>query len=224
MSQQQVTGRDTRADWVIMQAVHDAFRRDLDDMIGAAKRGQAPRGRWAVFRDQLTYHHTAEDEALWPAVRAKLAGDPDGMALLAAMEDEHGLIDPLLAAVDEALLTAVDGALAPDAAGPQVSEQLTRLKATLASHLAHEESAALPLVSSLLTQAELTAVNRRFRKLGGLRQASVMFPWALSAAAPQTRDQVLRLLPPPARLLYALVWRPRYARRAAAFFAPGGER
>ena len=209
MSDQQATGRDTRADWVIMQAVHAAFRRDLDAMIGAANRGRAPRGRWTVFRDQLTYHHTAEDEALWPAVRAKLTGDPGGVALLAAMEDEHSLIDPLLA--------AVDAALALDAAGPQVSELLTRLKATLASHLAHEESAALPLVSALLTQAELTAVNRRFRKLGGLRQASVMFPWALSATAPQTRDQVLRLLPPPARLLYALVWRPRYARRAAAF-------
>jgi hypothetical protein len=209
MSGQETTGRDTSADWVIMQAVHDAFRRDLDDMIGAAKRGKAPREHWTVFRDQLTFHHTGEDEALWPAVRAKLTGDPDGVALLEAMENEHSLIDPLLA--------AVDAALAVDAAGPQVSEMLTRLKATLASHLAHEESAALPLVSALLTQAELTAVNRRFRKLGGLRQASVMFPWALSATAPQTRVQVLRLLPPPARLLYALVWRPRYARRAAAF-------
>jgi iron-sulfur cluster repair protein YtfE (RIC family) len=209
MSSQETTGRDTRADWVIMQAVHDAFRRDLDDMIGAAERGKAPRGRWTVFRDQLTFHHTGEDEALWPAVRAKLTGDPDGVALLEAMENEHSLIDPLLAAVDDAL--------AADAAGPQVSEMLTRLKATLVSHLAHEESAALPLVSALLTQAELAAVNRQFRKLGGLRQASVMFPWALSATAPQTRDQVLRLLPPPARLLYAFVWRPRYARRAAAF-------
>ena len=209
MSRQETIGRDTSADWVIMQAVHGAFRRDLDDMIGAARRGRAPLGRWTVFRDQLTYHHTAEDEALWPAVRAKLTADPDGVALLAAMEDEHSLIDPLLEAVDDAL--------ALDAAGPQVGELLTRLKATLVSHLAHEESAALPLVSSLLTQAELTAVNRRFRQLGGLRQASVMFPWALSGTAPQTRDQVLRLLPPPARLLYALVWRPRYARRAAAF-------
>lgn len=209
MSRQETIRRDPSADWVIMQAVHDAFRRDLDDIIGAARRGRAPLGRWTVFRDQLTYHHTAEDEALWPAVRAKLTADPDGVALLAAMEDEHSLIDPLLEAVDDAL--------ALDAAGPQVGELLTRLKATLVSHLAHEESAALPLVSSLLTQAELTAVNRRFRKLGGLRQASVMFPWALSATAPQTRDQVLRLLPPPARLLYALVWRPRYARRAAAF-------
>jgi iron-sulfur cluster repair protein YtfE (RIC family) len=209
MSGQETIGRDTRADWIIMRAVHDAFRRDLDTMIEMARRGTAPRGRWTVFRDQLTFHHTGEDEALWPAVRAKLAGNADGLALMEAMEEEHSLIDPLLAAVDDAL--------ALDAAGPRVSDLLTRLQATLLGHLAHEESAALPLVSSLLTQEELTAINKQFRKLGGLRQAAVMFPWALSAAAPQTRDQVLRLLPPPARLLYAFVWLPRYTRRAAAF-------
>ena len=209
MSSQETVGRDTSADWVIMQAVHDAFRRDLDAMIAAAKRGKAPRGRWTVFRDQLTFHHTAEDEALWPVVRAKLTGNADGLALMAAMEEEHSLIDPLLAAVDEAL--------ALDAAGPQVSDMLTRLKTTLLSHLAHEESAALPLVSSLLTRGELTAINKEFRKLGGLRQAAEMFPWSLSGAAPQTRDRVLRLLPPPARFLYTLVWLPRYTRRAAAF-------
>ena len=209
MSSQETVGRDTSADWVIMQAVHDAFRRDLDAMIGAARHGESPRGRWRVFRDQLTFHHTAEDKALWPVVRAKLSGNRDGLALMEAMEEEHSLIDPLLAAVEDAL--------ALDAAGPQVSDMLTRLKTTLVSHLAHEESDALPLISSLMSKAELSAVNREFRKLGGLRQASVMFPWALSAAAPQTRDRVLGLLPPPVRVVYALVWLPRYTRRAAAF-------
>jgi iron-sulfur cluster repair protein YtfE (RIC family) len=209
MSSQETVARDTSADWVIMQAVHDAFRRDLDAMIGAAGHGESPRGRWRVFRDQLTFHHTAEDKALWPVVRAKLTGNPEGLALMEAMEEEHSLIDPLLAAVEDAL--------ALDAAGPQVSDMLTRLKTTLLSHLAHEESAALPLVSSLLTRGELTAINKEFRKLGGLHQAAEMFPWSLSGAAPQTRERVLRLLPPPARLLYAFVWLPRYTRRAAAF-------
>jgi hypothetical protein len=40
---------------------------------------------------------------MWPPARARLAGDPDGLTLLDAMDDEHRLIDPLLAAVDHAL-------------------------------------------------------------------------------------------------------------------------
>jgi hypothetical protein len=39
-----------------------------------------------------------------------------------------------------------------------------------------------------------------------------MFPWALSEARPEVRDQVLGQLPAPARLIYRAVWLPRYRR------------
>jgi hypothetical protein len=38
-----------------------------------------------------------------PPVRAKLVGDPAGLALLDEMQAEHAQIDPILAALDEAL-------------------------------------------------------------------------------------------------------------------------
>jgi hypothetical protein len=63
---------------------------------------------WELFKTQLHIHHTAEDADLWPRMRTHLADHPDELALLAAMEDEHAHIDPLLAAVDGAL-AAVDG-------------------------------------------------------------------------------------------------------------------
>jgi Hemerythrin HHE cation binding domain len=197
-------------EWTIMYVLHDAFRRDLDAMLATVASPAAVRARWTVFRDQLDFHHTAEDQVMWPPVRARLAGDPDGLALMETMEDEHRQIDPLLAAVDDALA---------DRAGQAgLADALTRLRTTLASHLAHEETDALPLITGVMTTAGVAAIFKQFARIGGLRsglkRGAVMFPWALSGASPQTQAQVISYLPPPARLLYRAVWLPRYRRRA----------
>lgn len=163
------------------------------------------RARWAIFRDQLHFHHLAEDQTMWPPARAKLAEDPDGLAVLDAMEDEHRLIDPLLAAVDEALDLGASRA--------RLTTLLSRLHTALDSHLAHEETGTLPLISQIMTGAELTGIFKALGRAGGMRQGSVMFPWALSEAVPETRARVLSQLPPPARLLYRAIWLPRYCRR-----------
>ncbi len=78
-----------------MTAIHDALRRDLDELVHTKASRAAARARWAVFRDQLDFHLAAEDAALWPPARARLTGDPHGQALLDAMEDEQQLIGPL---------------------------------------------------------------------------------------------------------------------------------
>jgi hypothetical protein len=86
---------------------------------------------------------------------------------------------------------------------------LSELGATLASHLAHEEADALPLISQIMTHAELTVIRKTIAKMSGLKQAAATFPWALSSASPDVRAQVLRQLPAPARLLYRARWLPR---------------
>jgi hypothetical protein len=189
-------------EWALMYALHDAFRRDLDALAATRAGPDAIRARWAIFRDQLQFHHIAEDQVMFPPVRAKLAGNPDGLALMDAMEQEHHLIDPLLAAVDDALTA---GAGQASLTGP-----LSRLRTTLASHLTHEETDALPLISRVMTTAGVARIFNEFGKMGGLKRGAVMFPWALSGADPGTRAQVLRHLPPPARLLYRAIWLPRY--------------
>jgi hypothetical protein len=95
-------------DMTIMLAFHDAFRRDLSHLARAASRRRtdlqeparrtAIRTGWELFKAQLHLHHTGEDSDLWPRMRAHLAGRPDDLALLQAMEDEHGRISPILAA------------------------------------------------------------------------------------------------------------------------------
>jgi hypothetical protein len=210
MTEQQSAG-SRLPEWTIMYALHDAFRRDLETMLAPNAGPAVVRARWANFRDQLEFHHTAEDEVMWPPVRARLAGDPDGLALMDAMEAEHRLIDPLLAAVDDAL--------GDEAGQARLADALARMGTVLASHLAHEETDALPLITRVMTTAGVASIFKGFATIGGLRsgikRGAVMFPWALSGASQQTQAQVIGSLPPPARLLYRAVWLPRYRRRTS---------
>lgn len=210
MTEHSTMPRDRRGDWLVMNALHDAFRRDLDQLMHTTAPGAAVRDRWQTFRGQLHFHHTAEDTAMWPPVRARLDSmqHAAGLALLDEMEAEHGQIGPLL--------TAVDDALAMNVGREQLRELLGRLQATLASHLAHEEAEVLPLISSVMSRAEVARIGISIARRAGLRQAAVMFPWALCEAGPLVRAEVLGQLPAPARLLYRAVWLPRYRRRAAA--------
>jgi hemerythrin-like domain-containing protein len=57
---------------------------------------KALRDCWATFNRYLSVHHTAEDETLWPPMRAKLSGRGQDLGLLTEMVDEHARLDPLL--------------------------------------------------------------------------------------------------------------------------------
>jgi iron-sulfur cluster repair protein YtfE (RIC family) len=99
------------ADLTVMLAAHQALRRDLTGLARAAaeaarrepaQRAAVQRG-WEVFQRQLHLHHTAEDELVWPALRQRLAASDAARSVLDAMEAEHEQIDPLLAAVSQAM-------------------------------------------------------------------------------------------------------------------------
>lgn len=210
MTEHDTVPRDRRDDWLVMNALHDAFRRDLDQLMHTTADQAAIRSRWQTFRGQLHFHHTAEDTAMWPPVRERLASlqNSAGLALLEEMEAEHGQIDPLLAAVDDALEM--------NAGRDRLRDLLGRLQDTLTGHLTHEEAEMLPLISGVMSRAEVSRIGIKIARRGGLRQAAEMFPWALAEADPQVRGEVLGQLPAPARLVYRAVWLPRYRRRAAA--------
>jgi len=205
------------ADLTIMLAAHDALRRDLVGLAHAAdravRRGPAQQAAvqrgWAVFQRQLHIHHTAEDELVWPALRERLAASDAARSVLDAMEAEHEQIDPLLAAVNQAMDGAVrDGQ--PD--GAALADTVDVLTMALHGHLAHEERDALPLIGTALTVGEWRAVGRRIG-LRNLRRAPEMFAWMLDGAAPERAAAATGQLPPPARVLYRAVWQPRFARR-----------
>ena len=193
-----------RGGWAAMTAVHDALRRDLDQLTHGTASRAAARARWIVFRDQLQFHFAAEHTAMWPYARARLTGDPHGQVLLEAMEDERSLIGPLRAVTDDAFTM--------DADPGRLRQLLIRLRTRLASHLAHEEAEALPLISQALPPGRLDAIARAVCGGHSLRRAAATLPWALASASPGVRGQVLGELPAPTRVLCRRVWLPRYSR------------
>ena len=195
------------ADLAIMLAAHNAIRRDLTrlaraaaaaDLSDPAKRQSVAAG-WELFKHELHLHHTAEDEIIWPALRPRLAHSEHALSVLEAMEEEHERIDPLLAAVDAGF--AQNGGESP-------ADVIDALVSTLTGHLAHEERDGLPLIGTALTAAEWRGVGFKIARRNGLSEGGEMFAWILDGVGGD--PAALRTLPPPLRLLYKAVWKPRF--------------
>ena len=162
-------------------------------------RRQSIAAGWDVFKRQLHMHHTAEDEIIWPTLRPRLAHSAAALSVLDAMEAEHQLIDPLLAAVDGQL---------PD--GDRLADVIDALTSSLTGHLRHEERDGLPLIGIALTAAEWRGAGRKMASKNGLAAGSEMFAWILDGADREHAAATLGQLPPPLRLLYRARWKPRF--------------
>jgi Hemerythrin HHE cation binding domain len=213
MTTQKLPGTDAArhgtgdADLTIMIAAHDAFRRDLTRLAAAAStanlsdpaRRQSVAAGWDLFRRELHLHHTAEDDIIWPILRPRLADSPAALSVLDAMEAEHERIDPLLAAVDDQF-----------AGGDRLADVIEALCSSLTGHLAHEERDGLPLIGVALTAREWRGVGRKIASKNGLSQGSEMFAWMLDGTGRDRTAATLSQLPPPLRVLYRAVWKPRF--------------
>jgi Hemerythrin HHE cation binding domain len=233
MTTQKLPGADAArhgtgdADLTIMIAAHDAFRRDLTrlaraaaaaDLADPARRRPIEVG-WDLFKRELHIHHTAEDEIIWPVLRPRLAHSEAALSVLDAMEEEHERIDPLLGAVDAAFAQRTSGGTAGGAAGvaddwpggDRLADVIDVLACTLTGHLGHEERDGLPLIGVALTAAEWRSVGFTIARRNGLSAGGEMFAWMLDGAGSGAgRSAALGQLPPPLRLLYRVVWKPRY--------------
>ena len=223
MTTQKMPGADAArhgtgdADLTIMIAAHDAFRRDLTRLARTVAAGRSDPARrqsvtagWELFKRQLHMHHTAEDEIIWPAMRPRLAHSETALSVLDALEAEHERIDPLLAAVDAAF--AQHDASPGDGwpAGDGLADVIDVLASTLTGHLAHEERDGLPLIGVALTAAEWRRVGFKIARKNGMAAGGEMFAWILDGAGRQDASASLGTLPPPLRLIYRAVWKPRF--------------
>jgi hypothetical protein len=213
MTTQKLPGTDAArhgtgdADLTIMLAAHDAFRRDLTRLARTAgsanlsdpARRQSIAAGWDLFKRQLHLHHTAEDEIIWPALRPRLAHSPAALSVLDALEAEHQLIDPLLAAVDAQFV-----------GGDRLADVIDALTSSLTGHLGHEERDGLPLIGVALTAAEWRGAGRKMAGKNGMAASSEMFAWILDGTDREHAATTLAQLPPPLRLLYRALWKPRF--------------
>lgn len=185
-------------DMANMYLSHHAFRRDLalfeaavrHTPVGAADTWAALRPRWQVFAEVLHHHHHIEDVMMWPVLlrRCEQEGDADSAALLHAMEAEHELIDPSLAACAdgfEAMTThpCEDHRNALDV-------HVTTARQLLTDHLRHEETEAIPLIQRALTVEEWAA-SEEFAMKGvtlGLMVNAV--PWSVEGLPAADRERL----------------------------------
>jgi hypothetical protein len=199
------TQPDTPADVGFMRALHAALRRDLSrlrqvagQLDGSAAAPPTVLAGWDAFRAQLDNHHAAEDDDLWPVLRRELS-DPGELASVDAMVEEHRHIPPALAAVDAALR-----------GGGDLTDPVGRLSAVVLDHLAHEEREVLPLLEEHLTQAQWRAFLHEERNRRPPRERPEFLTWILDDAGEQEAAAVLTEMPPPARLVYRRILKPRY--------------
>ncbi|MGW2958057.1 hemerythrin domain-containing protein [Streptomyces sp. NPDC001220] len=196
-------------DMTMMFAIHDALRRELERIARITARvDEDPRHvlstavGWELFKKFLTVHHTSEDDMVWPVMEAALAGKDAELALLADMEAEHGVIDPLLADIDAALADRDSGL-----------ERLTGLTDTLytrlGGHLDHEERDALALMDITLSQEQWQAFSAEQRTRIG-DDSSRYLPWLLDDIDAAKVANIIGKMPAPLRNAYENDWRQAY--------------
>jgi hypothetical protein len=201
-----------KLDVSVMLAIHQALRRDLERLGRIVAKPDSDPARllraaagWGQFKTFLVAHHTAEDQTLWPPLRAAVAGNPDQVALADALEEEHSVLEPLLAAIDAATADPGDGR---KLLGDVIDELITKLSA----HLAHEESDGFALMDAALT----TEQWQRFGALNGrlvLPEAENYLPWLLNEADQETLNTVPGKFPPPLLAAYHEQWASAYTAR-----------
>jgi hypothetical protein len=211
---------DYKLDMSVMLAIHDALRRDLA-RVGkiAAAVGDDPAGMlrallgWELFKKFLVVHHQAEDDVLWPALREAVAAHPDQVALADALEQEHAVIEPLLAVIDTVSIDTASISTAGHGR-ERFADVVDELVSQLTAHLAHEEADGLALIDASLTPQQW----QRFAAVHGQRltpDAALYMPWLLSDTPPGSLEQVLAKFPPKFATAFREQWAPAYAARDA---------
>lgn len=209
-------------DMQVMYLMHHAFRRDLDKFVAAAKHtpeedrttwGLLSR-RWAFFAEVLHNHHSAEDAGLWPWLLEH--GSPGDRTTLEAMEAEHETIDPLLRECAEGLQRLAHHE--DEAARAALAVRLAVTRASLARHLAHEETDAMAILQRTMTPEEWSAIEaEHFKKRLAPQFVIQIVPWAVQGLPRSALDRVFA----EAGLGFRLVWiatRRRFAAREARTF------
>jgi hemerythrin-like domain-containing protein len=207
-----------RERFTMVYLIHGAFRRDFGRLRDAVATPGVDRttlerlhAHWQFVSGQLEHHHRVEDEVMWPLVRPKLAGNPDGLAVLDRMEAQHRTFAPARDAVEQAF----DSWFTNAGTAQDLAPRLDDLRTCVADHLDNEEADAFPLIDSALDDQEFASFEKATAKATGLRGAAEFFPWILDDADEADRNRALCALPTPIRALCRRRWVPRYERQTA---------
>ena len=159
----------------------------------------------AMLSTGLHAHHEGEDTMLWERLQQRA---PSCSMHVERMKEQHAQLLVHLTALDGALPAWRSSGRAADAAG--VLAALEGINAALAAHLPDEESNIVPVMETVITQQEVDALADHGRKATPKGKMFVQLG-AILAAQPDGGDEWQRQhLPPPVRLLWRWVGRPKY--------------
>ncbi|MFE0702152.1 hemerythrin domain-containing protein [Streptomyces sp. NPDC058872] len=179
--------------------MHVAMRRDAARLRVAAPTWRASGAPWwQRLREVIVWHHTSEDEVLWPSLRRR---DADFDAQAGELQEDHRALDAAMDAVSVAIERGGEGLVAAAA----------RFEEVLREHLRDEEEIVFPVFDRLGERAYL-AEERALIRTAPARVMTYLQPWMFDGAPAASVARVSATIPPPVRLIGATLLRSRYER------------
>jgi hypothetical protein len=198
------------------QIIHAAVRRDVVRTEQALRRlgdGDAARARqvqaaWQNLVRELTHHHEAEDEILWPFLLER-GVDAD---LLHEMESEHVAMKEALGSAS----AAIDGVVATPttATARSAADVVARSSEVINRHLDHEERDVEAPMGDLESDPEFKALSKKLRPASIVDAANAL-AWMQDGAGERERSALRATIPGPVVSLLTLLLARRYRREVA---------
>jgi len=198
------------------QIIHAAVRRDVartEEALRALPEGDVSRARqlqqaWRNLVRELTHHHEAEDEFVWPFLLSRGAD----AELMGAMEGEHAAMKDALADAGRALDQVV---AEPTASRAQAAaDAVSRSSVVINEHLEHEEQDVEPLMAQFEDDPEWKALARKLRP-AALADAGSALAWMQDGAGERELAALGATIPGPVVTVMTKVFGRRYAREVA---------
>ncbi|MFJ7593226.1 hemerythrin domain-containing protein [Streptomyces sp. NPDC097617] len=179
--------------------MHIAMRRDAARLRTAAPAWNgAGTPWWQQLRETIEWHHTSEDDVLWPGLRRR---DADFDAQARELHEDHEELDAAMSAVATAVAHRGDGLV----------RAAQTFEGVLRDHLRDEERIVFPVFERLGERAYL-AEERKVVASAPLRVMTHLQPWMFDGAPRQSVAHVAATIPPPVRLIGSTLLHRRYTR------------
>lgn len=166
----------------------------------------------------LHHHHAAEDELIWPKLRARAPASIDAVT---RMERAHRSISEADATIKPILTSWARSADARLAA--QLAEAVTELSTRVDEHLADEERNIVPLINEHITDEEwhqCSARGAEFASRKNLRLGLVLGGLTFDASTAGEARRILAHIPLPQRIPIRLLARRTLRRYRAELHGP----
>lgn len=200
----------------INQVIHAAVRRDVgrtEQALRTLPDGDTARARqirtaWRNLVRELTHHHEAEDEHVWPFLQSRGVD----LALLEEMEAEHVAMKQALASVSTSLDSVVAAPSTFNAAA--AADEVARAREVINGHLDHEERDVEGPMGGLADDEEFKAMTKKLRPASPVDAANSL-AWMQDGAGQRERSSLRAAIPGPVITVLTLLLARRYRREVA---------